>query len=187
MTPPVLLLIDFQKGFDEIAARTHRGNIEAEGRALALLTFWRENGWPLIHVRHDSIRPQSPFRPGHIGNQAMSFAAEEPGEPVVRKSANSAFIGTDLAQRLEALGRPRVVVAGASTDHCVTTTVRMGSDLGFAMTLVEDACFTFDRPAPNGTVVPADTVHLAHVASLSGEFARIVTAAGLIAELGQQG
>lgn len=183
MKPPVLLLIDYQKGFDQIAARTRRNNIEAEGRAMALLTFWRENGWPVIHVRHDSVEPESPFRPGTIGNQPMSFAIEEPGEPVIRKTVNSAFIGTDLAERLDAFGRPAVIVAGATTDHCVSTTVRMGANLGYATTLVEDACFTFDRAAPNGTILPADTVHASHIASLSGEFARVVTSAGLIAEL----
>ena len=183
MNPPVLLLIDYQKGFDQIAVRARRNNIEAEGRAMALLTFWREKGWPVLHVRHDSEEPQSPFRPGQIGNQPMSFAAEEEGEPVVRKTVNSAFIGTDLAERLDALDRPAVVVAGATTDHCVSTTVRMGANLGYAMTLVEDACFTFDREVPGGTVLLADTVHAVHIASLAGEFARIMTSAGLIAEL----
>lgn len=183
MKPPVLLLIDYQKGFDQIAARTRRNNIEAEGRAMALLTFWREKGWPVIHVRHDSVEPESPFRPGTIGNQPMSFAIEEPGEPVIRKTVNSAFIGTDLAARLDALGRPEVVVAGATTDHCVSTTVRMGANLGYAITLAEDACFTFDREAPGGAVLAADTVHAVNIASLSGEFARIVTSAGLTAEL----
>ncbi|MGB3720539.1 MAG: cysteine hydrolase [Proteobacteria bacterium] len=183
MKPPVLLLIDYQKGFAFIAARVHRNNIEAEARALALLTFWREMGWPVIHVRHDSQEPQSPFRPGQIGNEPMVFAADLEGEAVVRKSVNSAFIGTDLAERLDTLGRPDVVVAGATTDHCVSTTVRMGANLGYAMTLIEDACFTFDREAPNGTVVPADMVHAAHVASLNGEFARVTTAAELMREL----
>ncbi len=181
---PVLLLIDFQKGFDVIAARTRRNNIEAEARAMALLTFWRENGWPVIHVRHDSTEPQSPFRPGFIGNRPMGFAEEQEGEAVVRKTVNSAFIGTDLAERLDALGRPQIVVAGATTDHCVSTTVRMGANLGYTMSLVEDACFTFDRATPNGAVVPAETMHAAHVASLSGEFARITTSGALISELG---
>lgn len=183
MSPPVLLLIDLQKGFDEIAARVHRNNLEAEGRVLSLLTFWRDRGWPVIHVRHDSVRATSPFRPGHIGNEPMTVALDEPGEPVLRKTVNCAFIGTDLGERLEGMGRPDVVVVGASTDHCVSTTVRSGDNRGFSMTLVEDACFTFDRETLDGTVIPADTVHAAHIASLAGEFARITTAAALIAEL----
>ncbi len=182
MRPPVLLLIDLQKGFDEIAARIRRNNLEAETRVLSLITLWREKHWPIIHVRHDSVHATSPFRPNHIGNEPMNIALEEPGEPVLRKTVNCAFIGTDLAQRLEEMGRPDVIVAGASTDHCVSTTVRSGNNRGFSMTLVEDACFTFDRQTPNGAVVPADTVHAAHIASLSGEFARIATAAEIVAE-----
>ena len=182
MNPPVLLLIDYQKGFDEIAVRVRRNNLEAEGRGLTLIEFWREKRWPIIHVRHDSTRSDSPFRPGVFGNQAMNFAAEQPGEPVVRKIVNNGFVGTDLADRLRALDAPQIVVAGASTDHCVTTTVRGGSDLGFPMTLAADACFTFDRPLPDGTVVPAETVHNAHIASLDGEFARIASAAEIVAE-----
>lgn len=182
MTSPVLVLIDFQKGFDEIAVRVRRNNLEAESRALGLIEFWREKKWPIIHVRHDSVRSDSPFRPNYIGNQVMNFAAELPGEPVVRKTVNNGFVGTDLADRLRALGAPQVVVAGASTDHCVTTTVRGGSDLGFPMTLAADACFTFDRTLPNGTVIAAETIHDAHIASLEGEFARVASAAELMAE-----
>jgi nicotinamidase-related amidase len=183
MTPPVLLLIDLQKGFDEIAAKTPRNNLNAEAHAMRVLQFWRERGWPIIHVRHDSIRPDSPFRPGRLGNQPMDFAAEQPGEPVIRKTANGAFIGTDLEARLIALDRPPVVVCGAASDHCVSATVRMASDLGFTTTLVEDACFTFDRRAADGHVIPAATVHAANVASLSGEFARVVATGPLLAEL----
>ena len=76
MKPPVLLLIDYQKGFAQIAARTRRNNIEAEGRAMALLTFWREKRWPVLHVRHDSVEPGSPFRPGTIGNQPLDAAGD---------------------------------------------------------------------------------------------------------------
>jgi nicotinamidase-related amidase len=183
MSPPVLLLIDFQRGFDAMAAKVPRNNLGAEGNARRLLEFWRERGWRVMHVRHDSRQPHSPFRPERIGNRAMDFAAEQPGEPVLRKSVHSAFIGTDLQQRLETLGRPPMVVCGITTDHCVSSTVRMGADLGLRMTLVEDACFTFDRTGPDGRMISAHDIHAAHIASLSGEFARVVAAAPLLSEL----
>ena len=94
--PPALLLIDFQKGFEVIAASRPRNNPEAESNVMRLLEAWREVGWPVLHVRHDSQEPGSPLTPGTFGNAPMSFAAERPGEPVVRKAVNSAFIGTDL-------------------------------------------------------------------------------------------
>lgn len=178
--PAVLLLIDYQKGFEAIAAGAHRNNPEAEANALRLIQAWRDARWPIIHVRHDSTDPGSPFRPGEPGNAPMSFAIEEPGDIVVRKQVSSAFIGTDLVGRLEALGRPDVVVAGISTDHCVSTTVRMGANLGFRMILAADGCFTFQREDAEGNVLSADEVHRAAIASLKGEFAEIVPSAVLV-------
>ena len=182
MTPaaPVLLLVDLQQGFEELATRSARNNPEAEANAAQLLKRWRERGWPVIHVRHDSTEPVSVFRPERPGNRVMGFAAELPGEPVLRKRVNSAFIGTDLADRISALGGPEVVVAGATTDHCVSTTVRMGANLGFRMVLADDACFTFARTGRDGAIISADDMHAAHVASLSGEFARVVSTKSLL-------
>ena len=183
MPPPVLLLVDFQKGFEEIAALIPRNNLGAEAHAMRLVGFWREAGMPVIHIRHDSTEAGSVLRPGTPGNAAMEFAAEAPGEPVLRRTVDSAFVGTDLAERLEALGRPDVVVAGIPTDHCVSTTVRMGASLGFRMLLAADACFTFDRRGIDGRTIPAAEVHDVNLASLAGEFARVVSSGALLAEL----
>jgi nicotinamidase-related amidase len=178
--PPVLLLVDYQKGFELLAAAAPRNNAEAEANAMRLLSAWREARWPIIHVRHDSREPGSPLRPGQPGHAPMSFAAEEPGETVVHKAVNSAFIGTDLEATLVALGRPEVVVAGITTDHCVSTTVRLGANLGFQMTLAADACFTFARVDEAGETIPADVVHRVAIASLAGEFATITASAVLV-------
>src|SRR5258705_4987665 len=163
--PPVLLLVDFQRGFEEIVAKLPRNHLVAEAHAAKVIEFWREKGWRVIHVRHDSTRPHSVFRPGRPGNHEMDFAIALPGEPVVRKQVHSAFIGTDLADQLTALGKPPVIVAGATTDHCVSTTVRMGANLGFDMVLAGDASFTFARTGPDGRTIAADDVHAAHLAS----------------------
>lgn len=181
-SPPVLLLIDWQKGFETLSGKVHRNNPEAEANVMRLLEAWREARRPVIHVRHDSIEADSPFRPGEPGNEPMSFAVERDGEPVVRKAVNSAFIGTGLAAMLNDLGRPDVVVAGVSTDHCVSTTVRMGANLGYRMRLAADACYTFTRDDPQGGApIPAEDVHRVAIASLAGEFARIEASAVLVA------
>lgn len=182
MTAPVLVLIDFQKAFEEIAAATPRNNPRAEANAARLLARWRADGRPVLHVRHDSAEPGSRFRPGAPGNAFMDFARPRDGEPVVAKTVNSALIGTDLAARLDALGRPPLVVCGATTDHCVSTTVRMAGNLGHAVTLAGDASFTFDRRAADGTPIAAATVHAVHLASLDGEFARVATTDAVLAE-----
>ena len=62
----------------------------------------------------------------------------------------------------------------------------MGSNLGFACWVVGDACAVFDRatapgcPWEGGVVLPAELVHAVNLASLHGEFARVLNAEGLI-------
>ena len=101
-------------------------------------------------------------------------------EPIYAKSVNSAFIGTTLESDLRARQISELVFSGVSTDHCVNTTVRMAANLGFAVTVAADACFTFERTAADGRKLDAQTIHDVHLASLRNEFARIATVAQLI-------
>ena len=52
----VLLVIDVQKAIDASyhAAEGPRNNPDAEGKIAQLLSAWRREGRPIIHIRHDS-------------------------------------------------------------------------------------------------------------------------------------
>ena len=102
---------------------------------------------------------------------------------MIVKRVNSAFIGTDLEQRLRAANIKTLVICGATTNHCVETTARMAGNLGFDACLVRDATWTFDRAGPNGDQHSAEEIHAMTLANLNGEFARIVSAADAIAAL----
>ena len=175
----VLLPIDIQRGFDD-PRWPRRWNSDFEANALALLNGWRATGRPIIHVRHDSVEPGSSFAPGQPGNDFRAGFEPLAGEPVLSKSVNSAFIGTDLDLRLRRLGADTVVAFGISTDMCVSTTVRTGANLGWKMVLVADACDCFDLPDAEGGVIPGRAVHHAHVATLAYEFCDAVTTAQLL-------
>lgn len=73
-----------------------RNNPDAERRIARLLAAWREHGWPIIHVKHASTIPDSPFRPGQEGNDFKPLTAPPPGETIVAKRVTSAVIRTDL-------------------------------------------------------------------------------------------
>lgn len=176
LTRAVLLPIDVQRGFDE-PAWPRRWNTDFDARGLALLAAWRASGRPLIHVRHDSVSSGSTLEPRHPGNAFRPGFEPVGDEPVVSKSVNSAFIGTDLDLRLRRLGVDTVVTFGISTDMCVSTTVRMGANMGWKMVLVADACDCFDLPDGAGGVIPARAVQAAHVATLGFEFCQVVSAA----------
>ena len=96
------------------------------------------------------------------------------GEPIIKKNVNSAFIGTDLQQQLDSSGIRNVVIVGLTTDHCVSTTARMAANYGFVTYVVYDATATFNKKGFKGEVYSAELIHNTALASLSGEFAKII-------------
>ncbi|WYZ45739.1 hypothetical protein EsH8_VIII_001055 [Colletotrichum jinshuiense] len=198
-TPTALVLIDIQEGFKH---PTHWGSARStpsfEKNVEALLGAARRHndaaprGHPVlvVHVHHHSRSPGSVLHPSHFleGSSTPSvaplpFAAPAGAEPVFTKSANSGFIGTELEATLRAAGIRQLVVAGLTTDHCVSTTVRMAANLQVlgdeggpdgngegvhGVVLVRDAVATFDKGG-----FDAETVHAVNLASLDGEFAQI--------------
>ena len=176
----VLLPIDMQRGFDDPGS-PRRWNRQADANGLALLAAWRGAGRPIIHVRHDSLKPGSSFAAGRPGHEFRPGFAPLADEPLVTKTVNSAFIGTDLDLRLKRLGARHVVAFGLVTDMCVSTTVRTGANLGWDMVLVPDASDCFDLPDGHGGVIPAEVIQAAHVATLAFEFCRTISTAQMTA------
>jgi nicotinamidase-related amidase len=174
----VLLTIDVQQGFDQFPSRN---NPALEANLAALQAAWRKAGRPLWHVRHDSMEPASVFRPGLPGNAFKPETAPKTGEPVIPKSVHSAFIGTDLEERLQRAGVETLILAGIQTNYCVATTARMAGNLGYRTFVVGDACATFPQKLLSGKVVDAVTVHDLALAELHGEFATVVSAGDVLA------
>jgi nicotinamidase-related amidase len=177
MALPTLLVIDVQRAFDD-PEWEERNNPDAERRVSELLAAWRDARAPVVHVRHESQSPDGRFRRGTPAFEFKPEAEPLPGEPVVEKRVNSAFIGTDLEERLRADGAEKVVVAGLTTDHCCSTTARTASDLGFETWFVADATATHARRD-----FDAETMHQTALASLDGEFAQVMTTAEAIERL----
>jgi nicotinamidase-related amidase len=179
--PPALLLIDLQRAILDPVWSRHgpRNNPDAEAAIARLLARWRERVWPVIHVRHDSTEPASPYRPGQPGNDFLPGLEPAPGEWVVPKRTNSAFIGTDLEARLRAAGIGKLVVAGVITENSVEATARMAGNLGFDVTLVQDACWTYAKQDRRGRLWSADDVHALSLVNLEGEYCRVSGLLGL--------
>jgi nicotinamidase-related amidase len=173
---PALILVDIQKGFDNIEYwGGQRNNPDAEENASELLQLWRENKLPVFHVQHCSSNPKSLLHESNAGNAFKHLVKPIGNEPVIKKNVNSAFIGTDLKQQLDNLRIAKLVIAGLTTDHCISTTTRMAANLGFDTFLVSDATATFNRKGLEGQNYPAELIHATALASLNNEFARIVT------------
>ncbi|KAI8585912.1 nicotinamidase-like amidase [Geranomyces variabilis] len=171
-----LVLIDVQRGF---AHPTHwgpaRNNLDAEVKCGRLLQAFRTAGRTIFHIKHTSLDPASPLHPSSKGCEFCPEVTPLASEPVLTKTVNSAFITTDLEQRLRKAGVTHLVIAGLTTDHCVSTTTRMAGNLGFNVILVEDACATHAKTGPTGAKHSAEDIHEINITSLNNEFATVVT------------
>ena len=182
-----LVLIDIQEGMDSPLWGA-RNNPQAEENAARLLAAFRASGAPLAHVQHFSTRPTSPLHPTQGGNAIKAIVAPSGDEPVFGKSTNSAFIGTDLEAHLRSKGVTGLVIAGLSTPQCISTSVRMGANLGFDVWLAHDACAAFETHAkydwaPDAPRMSAQAIHMNEVSILHGEFCTALTTDAILGQL----
>lgn len=182
MSQPALLIIDLQQAIDDPCWSRFgpRNNPDAESNIAKLLAAWRAAKRPIFHIRHDSTEPESSFRPDRPGHTFKPEATPLPGEAVIPKQTNSAFIGTPLRELLDQNGIRTVCIAGVITNNSVEATVRMSGNLGFETYLIEDACFTFARLDYNGLLRSAEEVHAMSLANLDGEYCRVVKTAAVL-------
>ena len=181
---PALLLIDAQIA---MAMRRDAGDPWAEplaeARIAALRAAFRAAGLPGIHVHHQTDDPQDDFHPAHPGAQPLPAAHPLPGEAVVIKHGSSAFIGTDLAARLAALGDPPLVIAGGEVNFCIDTTTRMAGNLGYRATVASDALIGFGVRLRDGRQFSAGDVMALTLADLDSSFAQVATSDEIQARL----
>lgn len=159
-----LLLIDLQEFYFEGGVSPLSEADEAVGRAAILLDHFRKNNGLIIHVKHD-------FSPGGDIHKAVSPLSHE---KVITKKEVNAFINTDLEYFLRHHEKRELVVAGMQTHMCVEAAVRAAKDLGFACTVISDACATRDLTI-NGKTVSAENVHLSTLATLNRTYARVMS------------
>ncbi|MFJ8981275.1 MULTISPECIES: cysteine hydrolase family protein [unclassified Streptomyces] len=183
-----LVVVDVQQGFEEEAYWGPRNNPEADRNIAGLIDAWQESGRPVVFVRHDSPKPDSPLREGYPGNAFKEYVEERRGkgrgpELFLTKSVNSAFYGSpDLDAWLRESGVRQFVVAGIQTNMCAETTARMGGNLGYEVFFAFDATYTFDQVGPWGWKLSAEELARATAVTLhGGGFATVVRSEELVA------
>ncbi len=171
----VLVLVDIQNDYFPGGRHELAEPERAAGQARRALERFRAAGWPVFHIRHVSEKDgASFFLPGTVGAEIHALVRPHGQEPVVVKHAPNSFLGTGLEALLRAQGVEALVLCGSMSHMCIDTTVRAASDLGFAVTVLEDACTTSDLTWA-GERITAKTVHGVIMAALDGTFARVMT------------
>lgn len=169
-----LLIVDIQNDYFPGGAYPLVGPDEAAAAAARVLAAFRASGEPVIHVQHVWDAPDAPFmRPGTRGIEIHEAVAPRGDEPVMRKTEPNAFLGTDLDERLAALGADELVVVGMMTSMCIDSTVRSAAERGLSVRLVHDACAAPDLEL-GGRMIPGAQVHAAFAAALGDGFAQLV-------------
>ncbi|MEI4474228.1 isochorismatase family protein [Frigidibacter sp. MR17.24] len=161
-----LAIVDMQMGMQiRIAEGRDCVNPEAPARVGSLVEAFRQKGLPVIHVRHRDKDRASIFHADAAGYPPLPCAEALDGEPVFVKHTSSAFASTDLANYLRGRGITELIVVGAVAGFCINSTVRAGADLGFNMTVVEDAVIGFDLPSAKQSARVIFDVTMAHLAA----------------------
>lgn len=182
-----LVVIDVQNFYFEGGRLPLVGSVEAARKARVLLDLFRAKGWPVIHVRH--VPPEKLGADGQPADPQYAFRPEVaplPGEKIVTKHQVNSFRDTDLLPFLRAKGIKKLVLAGMQTHMCLEAATRAAADFGFEVTVVHDACAT-RALSFGGREVPAEQVHAAVLAALSGAYAKVVGLDEFVAAAGSGG
>ncbi len=155
-------------------------NPQAETAIAALIAAFRAKGLPVVHVHHHETHPGAAMAPGSAGAAPLPCALPQGSEAVFVKHGSSAFIGTGLEAHLRDHGLTDLVIAGGEANACVESSTRMAGNLGFAVTVAEDALINFQKTLRDGSVMPPQTVLAMTLANLDGSFATIATTAQVV-------
>lgn len=180
-----LLLIDFQNDYFPGGKWELDGIDLAANNASVLLQVFREQGLPVVHIRHEFPDDDAPFfQPGSDGAKTHWIAAPNAGEPVVLKHQINAFQGTSLKEILDAAQVGRLVICGAMSHMCIDGTTRAARDFGYECIVVSDACATHAMEF-EGISVSAAQVHAAFMQALAFAYAKVMPAQHVLLDVYQ--
>lgn len=175
MAAPATIVVDLQNDYLTNGRMPLQGIDAAIDNAARVVAAAREKGEQVIFIRHEFAGPDAPFfAPGSDGAAIVPALAPRPGEVVIVKNYPNSFLKTDLQDWLDRDGTRDLVVVGAMSHMCIDATVRAASDLGYAVTLVQDACACPDVSYGDMTV-PAAQVHATLMGALGFAYANVVS------------
>lgn len=175
-----LIIIDIQNDYFENGAMELVGSLQASENAKLVLSKFRNENLPVVHVQHLSVAPGSTFfLPETEGQKIHQNVRPIAGEKVITKYYPNSFRETELLDYLHSKNITELVVVGMMTHMCVDATVRAAKDFGFECTVVGDACASRDLEI-NEKSVKAEDVHNAFLSALSFFYADVKNTKALI-------
>ena len=180
---PVLLVVDFQKGFTQSRLSSLAGEFDdAINATCSIIRNVREK-MPIIFTicgyrskleAGRWIEKCSALGDLILGTETCELdprlpVSLESGDLVIFKQMPSAFFGTSLCATLNFIGVDTVFIAGCTTSGCVRASVVDALQYGFAPFVIEDACA--DRSV---------TQHESNLVDMQSKYAQVVSSRELI-------
>lgn len=136
--PPVLICADLQCEY----LTEGRRHLIADGdrvmpRCLELMTLWRENLWPVIHLKR--IAQAAWFNPASNLTNWIAELKPKPGELAFEHPLPSAYSSSRYAEYMANMRSMRCVVLGFSLDETILSTVVDGFHRSHRYQVIGDA------------------------------------------------
>ncbi len=175
----ILLIINAQVGLLD-ATQPGRNNTDAEKNISQLLTYWRAQKRPVIHVKHVSENVGSMFYKNSSGCELLPSLQAIEGEIIIEKTKSSAFAETELENQLKKMEPENLVFVGFTANECIDASVKDASALGFDSYVVGDATAMFDMRSPDGKLLKAERLHRLTLANINAFYAKVIHVVDII-------
>lgn len=170
-----LILVDIQNDYFEGGKCELYEALETAGKTAEVLERFRKHDDLVIFIQHVNTREGAMFFVADTeGVKIHQSIVPKENERIIKKHAPNSFFETDLQNCLQENKITDLVICGMMSHMCIDTTVRAAKDLGYHVSVLENACTTKDLMWKNNRI-PSDIVHNVIMASLQGMFGDVMT------------
>lgn len=134
-----LLVIDLQNGVCNPSFGANSYCYEEVIRNVnARIDKYRSTQQPIVFVQHNDVE----LTQGSVEWQFVSGLDVQETDIIVEKTVPDAFYETNLENVLNALNCDTIEIAGAQTEYCVDTTIKVAFDKGYKLLMSQELVTT---------------------------------------------
>lgn len=137
-----------------------------------LIKYAREKQYKIYFVQHFAIKDNATFFIKNTQGVELNKNLDIQDDMIIEKNYPNSFRDTKLKEELDKENINELIICGAMTHMCIDTTVRAGFDLGYKITLANDACATKDLNFKEKTIKSCD-VHYSFISALASVFCEV--------------
>lgn len=135
-----LIVIDIQEGLVKANPYDAKNLIE---NTEAIIQHFRDQNMEVVFIRHSE--DEGLLATGSANWQIYHELKPQENEKIFNKYYNSIFKDTELKEYLNNKNITDLTFVGMQVEFCIDTSLKVGFEYGYNLTIVEDAVSTFDN------------------------------------------